>query len=352
MAKTKANKVPPAFAGLTNGAVTTADKLKALYGKLSGAADEVAVMTAESDLDKQYKLKTVVFVFNARTCTFSKTVSAAEALATGVLNGDSGASPDAIGMSKKMIDKKALAEINNHKQRFRDYCISRSIPCRYLGSSLFLIPVAFSEEVWQNFKQFRLERAQLAASFLENYEGLKESARVSLGPLFQDAQFPDFERLAESFMTQASFLAFDAPAALQAYSQEMWADAKQRMNVAFMEVESEATAAYKAMLVEWAGWLEDRLLSDGTKRKGIEAGKLEALQDFLTMFEQRNITGNEELSGTVAKMKALICGHDVGSLRESQDLRSALGAQLHGIKEGMASWVVDRKRSALGEDIL
>lgn len=262
-----------------------------------------------------------------------------------------------LNVTKLLIDSKELREIVTEDGIFRQYILSRCLPFP-LKAGIYLLPVALLQEVDAKLEEFKTLRGVLVQNFLVAYPALVKAAAARLGFLYSAADYPAVGSVARSFGLEHRYINFSVPGRLQSIDRKIFLREQERAREQWKVAVDEVKLALRAKVKEFVDHLQERLT--GTYEDGRRAGKpkiihksyLEKFQDFLNVFDERNITNDQELGVLVQRMRDLVAGKNVEDIRTEDAVRDSLQAGFTQIKVQLDTMVVDRPNRAIliGED--
>lgn len=284
---------------------------------------------------EQIMSRTVVLELLIKTPSFRASIPAAS-----IMDENDTADPAAFGVSKALIDRKALADIRTSRNTFLNWLRARAVPCGPLAAGMHLIPLRLIEEVDERTEAFVAERATLVEKLLADYDLLVSEAQVRLGAHFQSSDYAPAEALRGAFGVRARWLSLNVPAALEQVNAALYERERARVKMQWTAAFDEAQQALREGFAGLVGKLAERLAPDADgKPKTFQSSTVDNLSAFLEMFNDRNITNDEQLQAMVRQAKALLDGADPLTLRKQETTRERV---LQGFTE------IEAQLTALG----
>lgn len=190
---------------------------------------------------------------------------------------------------------------------------------------LRLLAVSLIDEMDTTIRVFLQQRQPLIQAFLQAYPRLIEESQEKLGPRFDPSQYPTTEQLERAFGCECEYLELSLPPALyEVAEQQTWESLRNELT---------------------------RLIStDEGKLKAVRASLLDNLQDFLYLFESRNLFGASDLSSLVQRCQAVVGGIRGESLAGNAPLREAVTKGLEEVQVQLQSLVTPRRKLRLVDD--
>ena len=188
-------------------------------------------------------------------------------------------------------------------------------------------------------------RAGLVDKFAVVYPDLYAKAKLLLGPLFKESEYPTPDNVRQAFRFTFKYVSFEVPGHLKSvsgavYEQQvkMSGEIMQNASVKVAEMQTTLMAALVEKLKE-----ELTPAADG-KEKRLHKSAITKLQAFLADWNIMNVTNNTELAAFVKKADALMNGVTVASLKESDVAKANLLQSITEIGDALKPLVEDKGR--------
>jgi hypothetical protein len=279
---------------------------------------------------ESFAAMTAVLLVERRKPGFTKQIAASEIVA---------ASDDVdralVGVTKHLLDKKILKEINREDNAFTAYLESRAAFCSMLAKGMWAIPLGVVEEVDEEADGYKARRAALVRILArEKYAAAREDARTRLGKHYRESDYLTEPELALQFGLRTRWLSFNVASALEQVNAEIYQRETARLGVELDQAAEEIQSAYReafAGLIETAA---DRLGSDPAtgKPNRFQDSTIEKLKDFVATFAKRDITGDTELGTLAAKALDVLSGVPAERVRSNGETRTRVLAAVTEIK--------------------
>jgi hypothetical protein len=233
--------------------------------------------------------------------------------------------PEMVGVTKRLLDKKILKDINREDNRFVAYLETRAAMCSMLARGMWAIPLGMVEEVDAECDGYKARRAALVRVLVrERYAEAKAEAKQRLGKHYREADYLTEDELEASFGLRARWLSFNVASALEEQNAAIYERETARLTVELERATGEIERAYGeafASLIENAA---DRLGTDAAtgKPNKFQDSTIDKLRDFVETFGRRNITGNRDLAALADKAKAVLDGVPADRVRGNEATRT------------------------------
>jgi hypothetical protein len=221
------------------------------------------------------------------------------------------------------------------------YWKSQSLP--YPESGVRLIRQDRVDEFAAKMRDFQEDLAEAVENLDRHYHELKVAARQRLGSLYNSADYP--ETLGGLFAVEFDFPSAEPPPYLQQLNPALYEEECRRVQSRFDEAVQLAEQAFSAELAKLVSHLTERLSGqDDGKPKVFRDSILENLTEFFGRFRQLNIRSSEQLDQLVADAQRVIRGVEPQALRDDQNLRQHVAAEMSRVESMLDGMLVSRPR--------
>jgi hypothetical protein len=257
--------------------------------------------------------------------------------------GSFGAEGKFISAGKKLIDTthasfRAVTKIKGEATKFwRD----QTLP--YPEAGMRLIRQSDVADFGRRIDRFK-DALGLAVVDLEaHYEELRNAARNRLGDLFNANDYPP--SLIGTFGIECDFPNVEPPDYLRRLSPQLYEAECERVQARFNQAVALAEQAFSEELARLVDHLSNRLsgAEDGRPRI-FRDSVVTNLTEFFERFGHLNIRSNEQLDELVTRARSVIDGVQPQQLRDSQNLRQHVSAQMASVQSSLDQLLVDRPR--------
>lgn len=254
---------------------------------------------------------------------------------------------DQLNTTKKLVDSKELTPCFRLISRAKAYLRTKAIRAhRVFGDGSFLIPVGLVEEVDRELSECARTLRAEAVKLAGRYERAKEKQRAALGSLFDERSYPTARAVVESWSIDWAYVSFQAPEKLEHVNRALFEGAQrkfqQRMETAYHEVRLVLRETLRQLTGDIIKKLEPG--PDG-KPRVFRNTVLEGLADFLQSYDLRNIADDDELTAVVKKLKRLANNLDPQQLRDMEEVRTRVLADMQQATEKLDSLIETGRRA-------
>lgn len=209
-----------------------------------------------------------------------------------------------------------------------------------------------SKQLIQEFEdQLNAAQDKLSLEYIPaltaDYEAAKERARTlpvdkgGLGPLYNPQDYPPVQEVEKLFSLEWQWLALGVPEDLPA---ALRAEANEKFQRQMQEAADEVKTALRASLAGFVSHLVERLtVNPGDKPKIFRDTVIGNIQQFIEVFNARNIMGDTELAALVDKARTLIQDVSPDKLREHADVRENTREGFEQIKAQLDLMISEQK---------
>jgi hypothetical protein len=182
----------------------------------------------------------------------------------------------------------------------------------------------------RKLREFAVVRQGLVEAFLTAYSGLSQEAAKRLRSLYNPADYPPLEHVAQQFTFTWQYISFGVPDQLREISTRIWQDEREKAAQVMAEAGREIQQVLRTAMAELVKHMRDRL-KDGPDGKPLRFKEttVSNLVAFLGSFDFRNVTDDTELKALVDKARKLLVGVSADDLRTTAGVRSK-------VQQGMA----------------
>ncbi len=232
-----------------------------------------------------------------------------------------------IRVSKHLLDSKELRTIANFDGEIRRYLYDTCLP---FEAGIHLCPFALLEQTEGKLREFTSGRETLVSAFLEAYPSLCQEAAKRLRSLYNPADYPPADHVAQQFSFTWQYISFGVPDQLREISTKIWHDEREKAAQMMAEAGREIQQVLRTAMAELVKHMRDRL-KDGPDGKPLRFKEttVSNLVDFLGTFDFRNVTDDAELKAIVDKARGTLAGVSTDDLRTTAGVRTK-------VQQGMA----------------
>lgn len=176
------------------------------------------------------------------------------------------------------------------------------------------------------------------------FEELKSDARIRLGELFRDADYPN--TLIGLFRVEHDYPAIEPPEYLRRISPRVYEAERRRIAARFDEAASLAEEAFTEEFAKLVEHLSERLGSDDGKPRVFRDSAVHNLDQFFERFSRlrTGLSNTGHLDRLVEDARAVLGGVRPKSLRNDTTLRQRIATDLVRVQSELDGLMIDRPR--------
>lgn len=245
------------------------------------------------------------------------------------------ADPDLVRVGADILEAESYDAIVRADNEMRAWVRARSISCPLFNGGAYLIKRKLYAEIRDEVRAYLdVKRPVLVDAFLAEYEIKAAEGRRRLASMARDRDYPDVEKVGQSFGGAMRWFSVGSPEALRGVSDD---EARREAAELRAEFARSLEAARVALRVEWSELVDrmvDRLTpgADGGRRRFTETLTANAAE-FIALFRDRDFTDDRQLRELLDRADAMLrLVPDVDALKSDAELRERTRAVFAGIK--------------------
>ena len=246
--------------------------------------------------------------------------------------------PQALRLTKRLLACPEYDRIASADGEVRRRICELALPFR---RGLHAVPIGLVDRVVAVLQAHEERRTDDVTGFLGAYARAVEQAKVDLGPLFRPDDYPSGDEVRRAFTVRWTFVELGTPGRLRSVSPKLYeaeaAKVRQQWEEASQVMQDSMRQAFQALV----GSLRERLDGDreNGKAKVFRDSRVASLQEWLELFEARNVASDGDLAALVTKAKGLLSGLTADTLRRRGDIRGDVAEGLKAIEGACATLV-------------
>jgi hypothetical protein len=220
-----------------------------------------------------------------------------------------------------------------------------------LKRGTYMVPITMIEEVSNKMDAVRAEYNTLADKFAEAYPERVEDARRRLKEQFNQANYPAQDAVRQAFWMETRFFDFGVPSK-EKIGAIMWEKERDRAEKTWRGAAEEIQFALRESFQCLVSHLAERLTPEpGAKtKKTFQVTTVEKLNEFLDLFQKRNITNDVELEGLVIQARNVLKGKRVDTLRKNKTVREEVLGEFQRVNKALDKLMTDAPKRQIRFD--
>ena len=229
--------------------------------------------------------------------------------------------PDAGRYNKTLVAKKHLDDLTKISGQVRTFHYSRTMPYMVKGQAILATEVL--PEYMAKFAELKGQWDHAVEKFLGEYDALRDEARVNLGKLYNDADYPSLRRLRNKFDMSVDFAPIPEGDHLRINVdaedlRQMQEEIEEKVNSAARD----AMADLWGRLYKVVDSLRERMEPDGEDAKTFRDSIVGNVVELAKLLPRMNIAGDADLDVMAQKIERELGQFDPVELRKDKDLRT------------------------------
>ena len=247
-----------------------------------------------------------------------------------------------LGVTKKLYESEELDEINSIGNETRMWVESRALPSN-IKRGVHLLPVQFIEEVDAKMKDGNARRAPLVEKMIRRLKEYQANAKARLKDLYDESQYFSPAQLRAAFDIRWRYVWVDSAKQLETVSPELYAEECKKAEAAGHELRESIQQLMRAEFMEKLSHFIERLTpNEHGENKSFREGSITKFQEFLTIYNPRDITNDVQVRTLVGRVQGLMENVNAEGLRTNDELRQYLRTGFETIKTLLDPLVVDK----------
>jgi len=243
--------------------------------------------------------------------------------------------------AKILIDPESLLPVRSVISKARVYLSKSALPFPVFG--LTLVPKEIISEMDTDLRGFQEEFKVEVENFIRRYDDERHKAKMSLGDLFSDTDYPIDIR--GKFRFQWRFMTLDVPTRSGILTPEIYEREKEKFRVLMDETRELATVALREEFAGMIRHMAERLNgSEDGKPKKFKSSMIGKMHEFLDTFENRNIFCDDTLSDLVSQARDVVSGLSPEELRKDENLRHYIAGEMSQLRNAIDGAIEDLPR--------
>jgi len=256
-----------------------------------------------------------------------------------------------LSSSKALLSSPALNAIfQKDTKLINDIEENFALPSPF-GNGTCLIPFKFIAETDKRLTEYAtIVRPRLIRYFFDtDYEAAIERARTELGEHFNIADYaPKEVAFAQFGGFTWRWLDFGVALSLQEISVEIFNREQEKCEGQWRTATQEVELMLRSSMQELIENLAEQLKpTDQSQKRRLTNASYDKVKSFLTSFEMKNVTNDEQLSVLVQKAKEIMEGKNLESIKTSEKLKEEMAVALNELNKEVSVLVEEGRRRTI-----
>ena len=261
------------------------------------------------------------------------------------------AQPELVHVSKVLFECDELKAIISHQDKVSAYIKARSLPSPF-KTGVYLIRLSLVTEVMDWLEKQEAEQTRLVEAFMVFYDKLyaerhdpQSAWALKLASLYQPGDYPAPKRVKESFRFETQLWELSTPGALKAMDRALYQKELEKMQNVWEGAKAQIVQVLLGEFKKMTARMADRLApGDDGKPKQFRAmdSATKAFQQWLDLFDKRDLTNDEELTGLVNQARAMVQGLDPEEIRSNDVLRTEIAEEMGKLTKEVEKCIITK----------
>ncbi|MFH2059645.1 MAG: DUF3150 domain-containing protein [Pseudomonadota bacterium] len=254
---------------------------------------------------------------------------------------------DWVTATKKLVDPESLKPICKINNSARNWLATICLPFPITG--MVFVPKDLINNVDEKLGEFKIKFNEAVLNFTQDYNSLRETAKIYLGELFNEIDYP--VDIGGKFNFNWRFIILDVPNGdTRLLAPEVYAREKEKFIQTMEEARGMAIEALREEFAQMVERITERFMQNGkSKPKIFKNTTVESFYEYFQTFKDRNIFQDHELTTLVNRAQAVLNGSSVEQIRSSDNLKENIRSGMTDI-ESMIAQAFNRPRRKIVMD--
>lgn len=250
-----------------------------------------------------------------------------------------------LNLTKRLLDAPELSKISALDGEIRRFIRNICLPSPFKQGT-YTLPIGLFDMAEEKMQEFKAQREKYVDDLIAAYPRLIRDAAKRLDELFSEDDYPSKNELRGAFGLDWQYVEFGAPG--KGLSAEVFKREREKIAQQWQRAGEEMVKILRIETAELVSHLVEKLGgNDDGKPKIFRNTTVTNLQEFLDVFDARNIADDKELKKLVDKMKKLVKGVDPDLLRTDNDIRSDAQKKFTVIKDQLDKMMSEKPKRAI-----
>lgn len=245
------------------------------------------------------------------------------------------ATTDAGRFNKQLIAKDEINKIVALDQQIRLYHYSVTLP--WLDDGARILPAKKYMEYSDKMREYRNKREGILSDFFDKYEALKEQAKLFLGDLFNEQDYPSLDKIKRKFSFDVRIfpLPISSDFRVNIHENEVKKIRNQIEEQTKVILDNSIRDLY-SRLYKVVKHLAEKIVDTESQFKNSIIGNICELCDLL---KDLNISEDKEFENTRKRIEDSLCKVDPQDLRDDKEFRQKTADEAQSILDAMSGYL-------------
>lgn len=258
------------------------------------------------------------------------------------------ADPDEVMISKDILGSTEFEQVVAMDNAIRNFVRSRSLNARgrlkVLAKGVYLLPLGLIDDTDDEVHKLLNKRQNIINAFLKAYPKIIEGKKEKLKSLFDEDEFPDEGKLRAAFKSAISIFDFGVPERLGTINSRIFKRESEKAQVMWAQAARDVRDGLRAGFLDLVKRATVTLgKNEDGRKKRFHQSTVEQIDEFLNLFDKKNITHDAELTELVSAARKVFKGQGPrevwAKVSDNDDYRDKLQTQFQKIHDKLETLV-------------
>lgn len=243
--------------------------------------------------------------------------------------------------TKQLFDSDIVKELYQVQLKLRAI-LNKRCTRSSLGDSVYAIKTDGVTMVQGEINEAEKQLEAAKDAVRESYTEIVEAQRKGLGDLFNIRDYPPVDEFLDTFGIESRWIRIGTPPKLEEISSDIF---KAEVAKAEKDVDEFANQTRQLIRGEFMEIMDSfRGMISGDSKKQFNAKTAKKLREFVSNFNFRDLTNDDQLKGIMHEMADVVSGLDAKALRNNEALRDAFKMATQEVLDDAAKLVENKPK--------
>lgn len=250
-------------------------------------------------------------------------------------NGDGAENKDWLKHQKQLLASPEYESIRAIQAATRQWFRTRAVPGEFFREGCYLLNKDFVQSAKEYVDNQRVALQGAVDGLLDVYDVRKTEAKDRFDAiaaekgepsLYDEADYPTPAQWQSAVRIKVQYTEFGTPESLEAIDPELYAEQRAEADAEWKKAIEDVRLALRGSLAEIIGKLVGRLEPDaqtGTA-KSIKTNTFNKLAEFISFFEKRDVTNDQQCKALVDKARQVLADVDCEKIRTNAEFSASV----------------------------
>lgn len=248
---------------------------------------------------------------------------------------ESSTDKNSLYVSKALLDSDEYRALTSFKGRVRKFMTTQAVQTK-IRMGAFMVSYENLAKVDRWLSGELNAWPVLVEELIRAYPRLKEEAKTRLDVLYDEGDYPTEEKLRACFGFEVRYFTYGVPNELRDFNSVIYDRERERVAQEWDDAIEEMKKLLRTNLGQLLKKAVDKLQPgpDG-KPKQFKKDSLDKLNEFLTLFDARNVTDDRVLAEIVSKTRQVLSNVSTEDLKSSEQIREDVRKEFETVAENL-----------------